>query len=320
MRRERKGGSTKSFASMLEDMKKTKVPPKKPSMKTKLTEFKNNQTNIAVNELAPGNKKVALLFIIVDDFPLEDLWRDWLEDFNGRYANNVEIFIHAKYPERIRSRWVRERLIRSDLKPNWGSLELSKAMFYLLDDAYNINNFRADYFIFLSETCVPIYRINQFFDILSSSGKSWIDYTATPNNGYANANQFIPLKNEMPDDCVLKSDQWTMLNRYNVEQLLNFNRLTNISIWDIMSNVRSASDEMWIASILCLMNNGLEGKVEKRKVTYVDWREEVRSPVTFDKITLELVNLARERGALFMRKFKSRNPDWLIDDWHKVVK
>ncbi len=292
--------------------------PIKPSNKTRLTEFKNSQVNQELN-LPVGEKKVALMFIIIDDLPLENLWRDWLEDFNGKYYNNIEIFIHAKFPERIRSRWVGERLIRSNLRPNWGSIELSKAMYYLMDDAFNVRGFSADYFVFLSESCIPIYRIDKFFEIVNEQTKSWIDFNDKPTNGYAYSNQFMPLKLELPDECVLKSDQWVMLNRPNVEQLLNFEKQTNISIWNIMSNVAKASDEMWIASSLCILNNGLEGKVEKRKVTYVDWGQETRSPLTFDEITPDLIAKARENGSLFMRKFASRNPNWLINDWHKVV-
>lgn len=292
--------------------------PVKPSNKAILTEFKRAQTN--EEQILPvGDKKIALLFIIVDDLPLENLWRDWLEDFNGRYYNNIEIFIHAKFPDRIRSRWVGERLIRSNLRPNWGSLELSKAMYYLMDDAYNVRSFNADYFIFLSESCVPIYKIDKFFEIINGQTKSWIDFNNKPTNGYAYSNQFIPLKEEMPDECVLKSDQWVMLNRPNVSQILNFENLTKISIWDIMSNVVKASDEMWIPSVLCVLNNGLDGKVDKRKVTYVDWGQETRSPITFDKITPDLIRKARDTGSLFMRKFRSQNPNWLINDWHKVI-
>lgn len=292
--------------------------PMKPSLKSMLTKFKNEQMH-EPSTLSIGEKKVALLYIIVDDLPLENLWRDWLEDFNGRYYNNVEIFIHAKHPERIRSRWVGERLIRSNLKPNWGSLELSKAMYYLMDVAYNMRGFNADYFIFLSESCIPVYKIDTFFNVISEQTKSWIDFTNKPTTGYASSNQFMPLKSEMPNDCILKSDQWVMLNRPNVSQILNFEKLTKISIWDIMSNVVKASDEMWIPSILCLLNNGLEGIVEKRKVTYVDWGQETRSPLSFDEITTQLITKAREHGSLFMRKFISRNPNWLIDDWHSSL-
>lgn len=286
-----------------------------PSIKQKLTNYmlaKQYEEYIVQSSIP----KVALLFIIIDDLPLEYIWRDWL---NGPNSRNIEIFIHAKYPERVRSKWVQDRLIRSNLRPTWGSIELSKAMYYLLEDALSLKSFTADYFIFLSETCIPIYTINDFFNKLQGQSKSWIDYNNKPSNGYAHSNQFAPLKEVVPDVCVYKSDQWVMLNRLNAMQLMDFEKQTNTSIWSLMNNIVKASDEMWIPTILCIMNNGLEHIVEKRKITYVDWGQEIRSPITFEEITPDLIQKARENGCLFMRKFKSKNPMWLVDDWHKYV-
>lgn len=286
-----------------------------PSSKQQLTTYMATRQpeEYIVQSATP---KVALLFIIIDDLPLENIWRDWL---TGPNSDNVEIFIHAKYPERVRSRWVQDRLIRSDLRPSWGSIELSKAMYYLLEDALQYRAFNADYFIFLSESCVPLYKIDDFFSRLKGQSKSWIDYNNTATNGYAHTNQFAPLKNVVPDSCVYKSDQWVMLNRVNAIQLMDFKKQTNISIWTLMENVVKASDEMWIPTILCMMNNGLENVVEKRKITYVDWGEETRSPITFEEITPALIQRGRDNGCLFMRKFKARNPMWLVDDWRKNV-
>lgn len=324
----RRAGSTKpkkSLKELLEEKKLLKTTPAAPISSQPIPSTPNfkQQLTTYMSSRQPeeyivqsSTSKVALLFIIIDDLPLENIWRDWLTGPNSR---NVEIFIHAKYPERVRSRWVQDRLIRSDLRPSWGSIELSKAMYYLLEDALQLKSFTADYFIFLSESCVPLYNINDFFSRLQGQTKSWIDYNNKPTNGYAYSNQFAPLKEVVPDVCVYKSDQWVMLNRTNAIQLIEFEKQTNISIWNLMANVVKASDEMWIPTILCIVNNGLENVVEKRKITYVDWGQETRSPITFEEITPELMQTARENGCLFMRKFKARNPMWLVDDWHKNV-
>ena len=324
----RRAGSTKpkkSLKELLEEKKllKTTSPSAPNPSQTQPIPNHKQQLNAYMSSRQPEEyivqssiPKVALLFIIIDDLPLEQIWRDWLSGPNSR---NVEILIHAKFPERVRSRWVQERLIRSNLRPSWGSIELSKSMYYLLEDALQLRSFNADFFIFLSESCVPIYKIDDFFSRLQGQTKSWIDYNNTPTNGYAYSNQFTPLKEVVPDTCIYKSDQWVMLNRANAIQLMDFEKQTGISIWNLMANVVKASDEMWIPTILCIMNNGLENVVEKRKITYVDWGQEMRSPITFEEITPELVQRAREKGCLFMRKFKARNPMWLVDDWHKTV-
>jgi hypothetical protein len=105
---------------------------------------------------------VGILFIIIDAFPNELLWRVWLEqgglhdtpsdnkqtDANAVGAERtdtdsditaalpgVRCWFHAKYPERVTSPWVRERLVTSfQYKPEWGSLELTKVMVHLLHE------------------------------------------------------------------------------------------------------------------------------------------------------------------------------------------
>jgi len=324
----KRAGSTKpkkSLKELLEEKKLLKAqPPTQPPIQT-VPNYKSSLTTYMTSRhpeeytIASPVPKVALLFIIIDDLPLEHIWHDWLANSGQQNGRNVEVFFHAKFPERVRSKWVQDRLIRSNLRPSWGSIELSKAMYYLLEDALHLQSFTADYFIFLSESCIPIYSIDDFFRRLQGQTKSWIDYTNTATNGYAYSNQFAPLKEVVPETCVYKSDQWVMLNRQNAMQLMDFEKQTKVSIWNLMANVVKASDEMWIPTILCMMNNGLEHVVEKRKVTYVDWGQEMRSPITFEEITPALIQEAREKGCLFMRKFKARNPMWLLDDWRKTV-
>lgn len=46
----------------------------------------------------------------------------------------VRFLIHAKFPDRVKSGWVRDRLVSFHLKPGWGSLELTEVMIRMLDE------------------------------------------------------------------------------------------------------------------------------------------------------------------------------------------
>lgn len=46
----------------------------------------------------------------------------------------VRFLIHAKRPEKIHSPWVRERLVSFQLRPGWGSLELTEVMVRMLSE------------------------------------------------------------------------------------------------------------------------------------------------------------------------------------------
>ena len=267
------------------------------------------------------NKSISLMIIIIDELPTEYIWRDWLNYMNYRYKSRVNIFIHAKFPNRVTSSWVRDRLIRSNLKPDWGTVELSIVMMMLLRNAVHSPN-NTDFYMFLSESCIPIYPIDMFFDILDTHQKSWYISHNAPNNGYANQNQFHPLLQHIPKKCICKTDQWVLLNKKNAYQLANFNNdigifNSGLDFWDIFYKVR-ASDEMWISTLICIVNDNKED-INNQRATYVVWENGNKSPMTFDEITHELISDARKSGALFCRKIAPNSRTILTNRWHDSV-
>lgn len=64
----------------------------------------------------------------------------------------VRFLIHAKFPDRVKSGWVRDRLVSFHLKPGWGSLELTEVMVRMLDEV----NEWMDYMIKKYSTCTCV--------------------------------------------------------------------------------------------------------------------------------------------------------------------
>jgi hypothetical protein len=53
----------------------------------------------------------------------------------------VRCWFHAKNPSNVRSAWVRERLVTSfHLRPEWGSIELTKVMAHMLHEVNKKRN------------------------------------------------------------------------------------------------------------------------------------------------------------------------------------
>ena len=113
--------------------------------------YRENPCNPIDSRPSNSEYNLGILFIIIDDFPNELLWRLWLEhggvnnqntastsptSTNNKNSNmTVQCWFHAKYPDRIRSSWVRERLVKSfQFKPEWGSLDLTKVMVHMLHE------------------------------------------------------------------------------------------------------------------------------------------------------------------------------------------
>ena len=90
----------------------------------------NIATPLSEIPLPPSFESLGLLFIIIDDLPHELIWRAWL--MTSKSSASIKIFIHAKFPEKIRSPWVKSHLVNFHYFPEWGSIEITKVMVHLL--------------------------------------------------------------------------------------------------------------------------------------------------------------------------------------------
>jgi len=183
-------------------------------------------------------KHIALLAITIDDLPYEHIWKAWIDTLNSSAVAGsskddyfVSLVCHAKFPERITSQWLKDRLLlrRPKLgrgnsyldpeylsrKPEWGSVEIARAMLDLLqesakigqddqkDSRFSSNRYvvrmpgqtvdstvpptpeataasstllpTVDQFLFLSETCLPIRTGPEMFRLLPGPTISWIN-------------------------------------------------------------------------------------------------------------------------------------------------
>ena len=104
------------------------------------------------------NYKIAFLFLVIEDINYPNIWANY---FN-RNGHNINIYCHAKYPERTRTEWLSRNMVRNIRPTSWGNIV--DAYFSLFDAAVqNPDNMR---FITISESCLPIYSLNAFFNML----------------------------------------------------------------------------------------------------------------------------------------------------------
>ena len=111
----------------------------------------------AVQPTIQTSKHLALLFLTIDDLPFEHIWRAWLAGAGGEGSGGmtVSVLCHAKYPDSVKSEWLKERLLidkeRSGKagsdgvgggskvhyltrRPEWGSVEITRAMIDLVEE------------------------------------------------------------------------------------------------------------------------------------------------------------------------------------------
>jgi hypothetical protein len=246
------------------------------------------------------NDPVALLFLIIDDFPYEHIWLKWAEN-----NPKIQFFFHAKNEDLVRSPFVKSRLVRrrGDFPaPEWGTINLTKAMVHLLNNAGQFSSA-----VFLSESCLPIMPVDEFLYYVKITGeKSWMKLFTEPNDQYSDTYQFKPLWLKYTKKNVGKCDQWIMLS-YKHAQIICATVKQNPSIWSSFENLR-ASDEMFFPTLLAIALGGIEklrAEIIERRITMVDWTEHKANPKTFTHLTPELVNIClRDFGSAFIRKIK----------------
>lgn len=113
------------------------------------------------NTDAPNNNKtrprhIALLFITIDDLPYEEIWKAWATQASNSDDDNVMVSVvcHAKFPNSVKSSWLKQRLLVEPPKmgrgrefespkyhtrrPAWGSIEITRAMLDVLHESLQI--------------------------------------------------------------------------------------------------------------------------------------------------------------------------------------
>ena len=186
--------------------------------------------------------KTAFLFLIVDDLPYEVLWRHWLEQLP---PDSYSVHFHCKNPEKIESAWVHAHSIRTregdvmTYRPDWGSVELVRAMLHLVREGLKDASVRR--LCFISESCLPVTPPLEAQARLDQAEHSWLDIKCRPNNGYSALHQFLPMKSGW---TVHKADQWCMLLRKHAEILVR-----HPYAWKAFSQIK-APDEIYAPTVL----------------------------------------------------------------------
>lgn len=275
--------SSRSFAELLMEVKRIKSKKTKHDVSEQtlpLPDLSLSST-ITTKEKSEG---VVLLFLIIDSLPFEDIWRCWV-------CKEVSVFIHAKYPDRVTSSWVKRHLIRSHLTPAWGSIEIVEAELLLLENALRTTN--ANMFCFVSESCIPVTTVERVLDVSYSIEKSILNLRTEPENGYAESVQFMPLESSgIPRNNIGKSDQWCVLTRHDAKAITYVSK----DLLPFFNKVK-CSDEMFFATTLLM----LKRPITEASTTYTLWLDSCdKSPQYLNP--RQIVDVVTSGCFLFARK------------------
>ncbi|XP_037457114.1 glycosyltransferase BC10-like isoform X2 [Triticum dicoccoides] len=163
--------------------------------------------------LPPGNARVAFLFIARNRLPLDLVWDAF---FRGDNEGRFSIFVHSRpgfvlTRATTRSRFFYNRQVNNSVQVDWGEASMIEAerilLSHALKDPFN------ERFVFVSDSCVPLYNFNYTYDYIMSASTSFVDSFADTKQGRYNPRMdpIIPVENWR------KGSQWAVLIKKHAE-------------------------------------------------------------------------------------------------------
>ncbi|WOH11474.1 hypothetical protein DCAR_0830961 [Daucus carota subsp. sativus] len=231
-----------------------------------------------------GNPKLAFLFLVRRDLPLDFLWQAF---FENAVPANFSIYIHSEpgfvFDESTtRSAFFYNRQLSNSIKVGWGESSMIQAERLLLGAALEDPANRR--FILLSDSCVPLYNFSHIYEYLMASPKSFVDSFLDKNEGRYNP-KMSPV---IPKGKWRKGSQWIALVREHAEVVADdetilpvFRRFckrrppVDVSKGKLNSKIQKQHncipDEHYVQTLLAMSD--LEGELERRTVTYTSWNQ-----------------------------------------------
>lgn len=226
--------------------------------------------------------KIAFLFIARNRLPLEMVWDKFFKGEESRFS----IYVHSRpgflfSKGTTRSIYFLDRQVNDSIQVDWGGASMIEAerilLRHALADPFN------DRFVFLSDSCIPLYNFSYTYNYIMSTSTSFVDSFADTREGRYNPKMapVIPVHNWR------KGSQWAVLTRKHAEIVVNdttvfpmfqqhCKRKSLPEFWrehsfpaDPSKEHNCIPDEHYVQTLLA--QEGLEGELTRRSLTYSSW-------------------------------------------------
>lgn len=245
-------------------------------------------------------ERVAFLFLTRGAHHHPDMWTEYWRGLENR----VSVYGHAKersWPARPGERdWLQEAQIGEHVPTEWGDVSLLYAELALLRAA--LADGRNRFFIFASETCVPVRPLRDLLHMLSLDGRCRMQVVPlilmeelglTPHKV-----ERAPVDGPLPPEEWLFHSQWLLLNREAVELIV-----ANEVLLKCFEGVH-APDEAALCTILSVAGWPVGAKTVSQSTTWTLWVDDVVShPELFVTVEPALMGEIMGSGCFFARKF-----------------
>ncbi|XP_038886720.1 glycosyltransferase BC10 isoform X1 [Benincasa hispida] len=230
------------------------------------------------------NPKIAFMFLTPGSLPFEKLWHKFFDGHDDRFS----VYVHAsreKVP-RVSPHFV-GRDIRSE-KVAWGEISMVDAEKRLLANALlDPDN---QYFVLISETCVPLHDFEYIYNYLMFTNVSYIDCFVDPgpHGSGRYSERMLP---EIEKKDFRKGSQWfSMKRQHAIIVMADSLYYTKFKRYCKRTNdgPNCYADEHYFPTLFHMID---PGGIANWSVTHVDWSEGKWHPKSYrnQDVTYELL-------------------------------
>jgi hypothetical protein len=223
--------------------------------------------------------KIALCFLTYGNLSKPELWKNFINP-------NYNIYIHNKY--KFKGEF-EKYCIKDKVKTEWSHISLVKATLKLFNEAFK--NKQNEYFILLSDKCIPLYNPDTIYNNIKRIDNNLIMCFKQNEERINNLQD----KKFLTKDEFMKQHQWMCLKRETIKFLIE-NDFTQK-----FGEKFKYSDEHYFINVI----NKYNISFINRQITYVNWNSKKRSkahPQTYLSLTNENIENILESNCFFMRK------------------
>jgi hypothetical protein len=234
--------------------------------------------------------KLALCFLTYDTLSQPALWHRLIEankDIINVYIHNKTVIHNDKYD-------LKKYCIPRRVKTKWGHISLVYATMCLFEEAFK--NKDNEYFLLLSDTCIPLHNIRTIYNDIVSIGQSILCSVDV-----INVNRFLTLRNKhfFKQSDFSKQMQWMCLKRNDVAFFLQ-NDFTSIFGPRFL-----IPDEHYFITIMKKYKIPFHNKC----ITFANWRQKSDNmvqyrpfPKTYSSLSNKQIYIILRENTYFMRK------------------
>jgi hypothetical protein len=241
---------------------------------------------------------IAHLFLTDGTLHQDEVWHRY---FSNSKPGSFTAFEHASQPSV--SQTIKDFGLIVDTVPNSWAQTLEPHI-ALLTAAYVATD--ASHFVLHSESCIPVCS-HEKFEATLQSGVSYFDKLGNP---WWRAEDRWRRTGKHAWQFLKGHEQWFCMSREHVALCLD-----NVE-WarDMFRECQADNEAVWgtVLNKACKLKD-----VVKRPTTYTNWPGEAfraRSPQRYDAITPNLIEIATNKGASFLRKVSTRTDCSLLTD------